>query len=149
MAKKKNKTPTKKQLEMLERQNEVLDLFMSGLSVRAISAYQTSQGVSGSSVGNVFADIEAALKNARQNLRLKAENLLELELKRLDKMSTAVYTRAIRKGHPSDIESMLSIMRQRDKYLQISKSEKTKNSAAEALAKLLGKSPEEFPSADA
>jgi hypothetical protein len=144
---KQEKLPSKKELEKLNRQFEVLDLYDSGLSVRRIAAHLEKTGEKHCSIGTVFSDIQEALKFGREKLRLRGENLLESQLRILDKMQTAVYPRAVRRGYPADISSMLDIMRQRDKMLNISKSEKSKTSAREALAKLLGKSPEELPKA--
>lgn len=135
----------KEKIEIGERRELVIDLSAAGCSIRQISKHLKQKGFRHFSPATVFADLEAELE-ARRQVRLKKTDLLvELELVKIDDWELTVSpsfktTRDVNIGY-----FLVTLQNQRDKYLNISKKQKSEIKANEALAKLLGVSVEEIP----
>jgi hypothetical protein len=99
-------------------------------------------------VQTVYADIQYMLEERRKRLAIDNDTQFMIDLDRLDDLQAAVASRAEKHGKKEDIAAELAIMDRRDRYLGISKAQRSENNARNALAELLGVDPEQIPNAD-
>lgn len=154
------KAPTKKELVILARQDRVIDLRAGGASIRQISEHLTAEFLKdnpdkkpkGFSRGQVHNDLEAGLNRLHEKEHLKVKQMVQLELVKLDKLELAHFTKFQAASKPDDIEKLSRaferIWKHRAALTGIYKPQKIELSARAALAKLLGKDPEELPNGD-
>lgn len=134
-----------------ERRELVVDLRKKGASIRQIAKLLKQRGFEHHSIGTVYADLEAELAERAKRRLKKTDSLAALELEKIDNWEFAISTMLEKEGVYPEIKiavvnSLIRVQNQRDKFERITKPVEIKINASEALAKLLGKRPEDFPS---
>jgi DNA-binding CsgD family transcriptional regulator len=109
------------------RRSRVLEMRIAGLSMRAIAS---QVDVSYQTVKN---DLDAMYKLITEHQTATMEHLRVIELERLDKMQTAVWTDAIA-GNVSAIDRILAISERRAKLLGLNVPIRTLNLNVEVLS---------------
>lgn len=158
--------PTKKEeLEILERRRRVFDLKKNGASVRKIASLLQAEGHKHCSIGTVQSDLVAVLDEAQAELDLDSGQWLTLMIERNEeqflRVRTAMYQevegtdstgkKVIVKKEVFDPEKENLLQRNQlflDKLIGASKHEQSKNTVANALAALIGCSPDELGEED-
>jgi hypothetical protein len=144
----KAKRPTQAEMLLIEeRQNLVFELVKAGTSFRKISAHLKSKGYP-ASVGTVHADLQAVLARGQSELDIDVSQWLKIELGTLGELQSTFFVEALKNKDPEAASVVLRILRERDRYLGISKAQQSDSDAAAALAKLLGVDPEDLPDGD-
>lgn len=150
--------PTKaEQLKISQRRELVGALAETGLSIRLMSKHLISQGFKEASPATVHSDLAEELKESAGRRVQNADHLAELEIRKVDKWEYQlnmliqklnegeIYSKDIIEDKVKIIMALHKNQNQRDRFQQISKREKSKTSAREALAKLMGVDPEQLP----
>lgn len=101
---------TKARQAVEERRKKALDLRMAGATYEEIA-----RTLKFANKGGAWKTVEAALSESRKE---KADQVMELELARLDRMQRQVFLDAIR-GDTKAIAAMIRIMDRRAKYLSL------------------------------
>ena len=101
---------TKKRLKALERRQKALELRKNGYD------YKTIAKALDVTVKTAFLDVKSCLDEIRKNTHETAEDILELELKRLDIAQAALMPR-VRDGDPRAIDTLMRVQERRAKYL--------------------------------
>lgn len=142
----------KKRYTTLQKKAKILDLTEGGASIRQISERLTSEGWTGCSRSNVGKLLKAALEDCADELKLKAKHYVTLELNKMRRAELAHFARFLNETDPDKIAKLSSalspVWRRIDALLGLHKPVKIDLKPSEALAKLLGRNPEEFPSGD-
>lgn len=145
-------TSNETKLATLALRDKILDGAALGMTVRQIAAKLTADGEKGCSRSSVHKHLSEGLEDIRKNLRLKHSHLIELELQKLQKVEAAHLQKLVNAREPDDINKLTQaisrIWQRRDAILGLHKPIKLDMKPNELLAKLLGRSPEEFPSGD-
>lgn len=172
MAKKQEKTPTKPKkpvkkkrksyvtrpstaelIKIEERRNLVVDLSKTGLSIRQISIHLKAKGYEKVSPATICEDLTTALQQLADARVKNTELLVEMELNKLDDWEFQLNL-DLKQPKPSlsplddklnIIYALLKVQDRRDRFLTLSKREKSKINAREALAKLAGIPIEQIP----
>lgn len=114
---------TRKQIEIIERKNRAVKLRLDGYTYREI--YSIMLGLAQKNAVIIpdsyderyaYRDVRDVINEAKENLVESGEILRILELRNLDRMQNAVMDKAIG-GSLKAIDSVLKIMRQREKYV--------------------------------
>jgi len=96
--------------ESAERRQKALELRKNGYDYRTIAkALNTT-------VKTAYLDVQKCLEEIRANTHETAEDVLELELKRLDIAQAALMPR-VRDGDPRAIDTLMRVQERRAKYL--------------------------------
>ena len=96
--------------ESAERRQKALELRKNGYDYRTIAkALNTT-------VKTAYLDVQKCLEEIRANTHETAEDVLELELKRLDIAQAALMPR-VREGDPRAIDTLMRVQERRAKYL--------------------------------
>ena len=96
--------------ESAERRQKALELRKNGYDYRTIAkALNTT-------VKTAYLDVQKCLAEIRANTHETAEDVLELELKRLDIAQAALMPR-VREGDPRAIDTLMRVQERRAKYL--------------------------------
>ncbi|TMR99527.1 hypothetical protein [Nonomuraea basaltis] len=120
-----------RKLEISERRYQALQMRIAG-----VSAVVIAQRLGYSSPQLVSKDITNALKKAAKQEAMAAEELLNLEINRLDRMMAAVWPKVI-KGEVNAVEAALKIVNKRASLLGLDLI--NRNGAADTdMASLLG-----------
>ncbi len=112
---------TAKELQILARRTLVLKLHLAGSTFDQISQHLKLKGYKGSSRSNVGKDLNATLEAARSEFTLKAADVVQIELERLDALTLSLWPRTMRDAYPKDVEAVLHIMDRRARYLGLDK----------------------------
>lgn len=123
----KRKEQAAKKISLQERRKRALDLRKAG------ATYQTIADKNGVSYSQAYKDVQHSLKGIT---RESAEDVLTLELERLDRLFLTHYANAIQ-GDTSSARIALQIMDRRSRYFGLDQSSATSNSNA-VTAALLG-----------
>ena len=99
-----------KRYTTLERRQKALELRKIGYD------YKTIGKTLGVSSKTAFAYVQKCLEEIRANTHETAEDILELELKRLDVAQAALMPR-VREGDPRAIDTLMRVQERRAKYL--------------------------------
>lgn len=134
-----------------ERRELVVDLRKKGASIRQIAKLLKQRGFEHHSIGTVHADLEAELAERAKRRLNKTDSLAALELEKLDNWEFAISPLLEQAGVYPEVKiavvrALALVQNQRDKFERITKPVEIKINASEALAKLLGRKPEDFPS---
>lgn len=132
-------------IEIQERRELILNLRKSGASIRQISDHLKQKGIEHHSPATVHSDLQAELRELRERNRSLIEDIVELELERLDSLQFCLWAATIRKGDTFGVYAILAIMDRRADYLGLKKPRKIEIDTRTALAKLIGADPEELP----
>ncbi len=147
-----NRPNLAEQAKIGERRALVLDLAKTGLSFRQISAHLISKGYKASPT-TISDDLNAVLKELAEVRVQKTELLVEMELEKLDDWEFQLNLE-LKSNKPSlhpledkinTIVTLLKVQDRRDRFLTLSKREKSKIDTREALAKLIGVPTERLP----
>lgn len=151
----------KEKFEIAARRARVLELKKSGVSVRRIAALLQIEGVKKCSASTVQSDLNYILDECNDELMLDARRWRALLIERNEEQYFRVTSSMIQpvkmpdgsvtKQMVSDTEKENLLQRNQaflDKLVAASKAEQSKNSANEALAALLGVSPDQLPDDD-
>jgi hypothetical protein len=108
-------------LETAERRDRVLELREEGHDLRTIAArleeeFGAVSLPSGWDSRYVAKDIQRALQKVRSEVDAKASDLLRMELRRLDALQAAFYSKALG-GDAEAFDRVLKAMRRRAKYM--------------------------------
>lgn len=135
-----------------DRRALVLEYRRMGASIRQISTLIKDRGYKEYSPATIHEDLKVELDAARATRLEKAEHLIEMELAKLEDYELHIYPLFKKQYTAEDtarlLDSLLKLQNQRDKFLSISKREKSKVNAREALAKLMGVDPDRLPKSD-
>lgn len=140
------------ELIIKQRQTLVSDLRRAGATIRQISEHLKNKGFEHCSPATVFADLETNLTDINALRLTSTELLVTQELDKIDDWEFTVYSDFKNASRKVSIDErikignfLVALQNQRDKFLAISKTQKSDNNAKDALAALLGRSPEELP----
>ena len=148
------KKPTRNQIRIsvLDKMDKILDLTEMGASIRQISVRLREQGYTGTSRSNVAKLLKKALDSQAKDVNLKAKHHVQIALNKMQRIELAHYTKLLNATDPDAIEKLSRalerVWKRQDALLGTHKPVKVRVDAREALAKLLGKTPEELPSGD-
>ncbi len=151
--------PDQKELELIRKRNKILDLREMGASIRQIADQLAAQGEDGVSKTRVHELLVEALEDLLKTQRMKTRHYRQLEINKLDRAELAIFPKLLRAAESNlllnsdDIEkisrSLDRIWKRRDSLLGLNAPVKVDVNPREALAKLLGRNPEELPDGDA
>lgn len=113
----KGQTPAQKILDAAKIKR-ALELQIRGFSYGGISEQMTAEGFEGISKTRVHQLVKAALIEATAEKNDTAEELVTLEMLRLDDLTKGLYP-AARKGETAAVNSMLNVMDRRARYAGI------------------------------
>ena len=119
-------TKAKKYIDTTERRNKALQYRKQGGTYRAVAdamikEFGAEKLPKGYDERYVYNDVMAILKKINAEIAENAEEVLQLELQRLDSMFIKVFERAVKKGDDKAVLSCIRIMDRRDKYLGLGK----------------------------
>ncbi len=97
-------------MELTERRQRALELRKIGYDYRSIAKALEID------VKTAYKDVNKGLAAAKEHLRETAEEVLNIELQRLDAMQAAIMPKAL-KGDRAAIETVLKLQERRSKYL--------------------------------
>ena len=108
-----------KRIELAKRRQLALELRKGGATYRQIAdAIRVEYKLSRYACGLAYRDVMMALRELKANNRERAQDLLDLELARLDELTGAVYQKAIG-GELASVDTLLRIMDRRATYLKL------------------------------
>jgi hypothetical protein len=99
-----------KRFKALERRQKALEMRKTGHD------YKTIGKALGVTAKTAFMDVQKCLEEIRANTHETAEDVLELELKRLDIAQAALMPR-VKDGDPRAIDTLMRVQERRAKYL--------------------------------
>lgn len=133
------------EIGIVERQKLAVELYKTFRSVRKVADYLTSKGHEKCSKTTIGQEIKKWLEEARKEIKLSAQDLRDIEIATLNDIQAAVLPRARQYGKKDDVDSMIKIIRERDRFQGASKSHETKDGMRSLLASMLGLDPNEIP----
>ncbi len=145
-------TRNQKKMGMTEKLDKILDLTEMGASIRQISKQLEGQGFSGTSRSNIGKLLKKALDAQAKEVNLKAKHHVQIALNKMQRIELAHFSRLLNATDADSIEKISRaldrVWKRQDALLGTHKPVKVQIDAREALAKLLGKAPEELPNGD-
>lgn len=146
--------------EIAQRRKLAIQLSLSGASIRQISSQLIASGIKSASPATICADLQEIFKEASKEVISDGSTLIQIELEKINNWEVQLNVllqeltqgKMFTKDKVEDITKIINTLKtvqnQRDRFLALSKREKSKIDAREALAKLMGVNPEQLPKAN-
>lgn len=125
-----------------------MELYCGGASIRQIAEHLKDKGIQGASKTTVGKDLTICLQRTIDDTDLNTKELRKVELARLNRLFFHFNQKAVKGGDVKAARLCVQIIRERDRYLGISKAQAAENQARLALAKMLGIDPDDLPDGD-